>query len=290
MTGTDKYFKFTNKARMDKALNTLLGILQGIAADKTINNDEMKLLGNWVEENMDYADRHPYNELFPLIFNAEKDGVLSHDEYEDILWGCQQAISQEYYDLATADIQTLQAIVAGIASDGLVTETEVELLAEWLVEREHLRKCWPYDEVDTLVTAVLKDRWIDPAEQKMLLKYFSTFIPNDLNFSRPTTTSNTLLGICVVAPEIIFEGSTFCFTGESKRAPREEMQGMAIDRGGRVVSSVSPKVNYLIVGSGGNPCWAYACYGRKIEKAMQLRKEGAPILIIHEADYFDSVA
>lgn len=37
----------------------------------------------------------------------------------------------------------------------------------------------------------------------------------------------------------------------------------------------------------GNPCWAYACYGRKIEKAMELRKKGAQILIVHEADFLD---
>lgn len=55
------YFKYTIKARLDKAINTLLGILQGIAADRTISKEEWILLGKWTEENKEFANRHPYN-------------------------------------------------------------------------------------------------------------------------------------------------------------------------------------------------------------------------------------
>lgn len=49
-------------------------------------------------------------------------------------------------------------------------------------------------------------------------------------------------------------------------------------------------VNYLIVGAEGNPCWKFSCYGRKVEKAVELRKEGSRLLIIHELDFHDAVA
>lgn len=51
----------------------------------------------------------------------------------------------------------------------------------------------------------------------------------------------------------------------------------------------SKKVNYLVVGGEGNPCWAYACYGRKVEKAVELRRQGHPIVIVHENDFHDAV-
>ena len=54
-------------------------------------------------------------------------------------------------------------------------------------------------------------------------------------------------------------------------------------------SIVTKKTDYLVVGNAGNPCWAYACYGRKIEEAMQLRKEGAKIVIVNETDFWDCV-
>lgn len=35
-----------------------------------------------------------------------------------------------------------------------------------------------------------------------------------------------------------------------------------------------------------NPCWAYACYGRKVEQAIGLRKAGSQLLLVHEADFW----
>jgi hypothetical protein len=60
--------------------------------------------------------------------------------------------------------------------------------------------------------------------------------------------------------------------------------------GGEFVSSVTAKVKYLVIGAEGNPCWTYACYGRKVEKAVELRKSGVRLLIIHENDFHDAVA
>ena len=59
--------------------------------------------------------------------------------------------------------------------------------------------------------------------------------------------------------------------------------------GGVVRSSVNAKTDYLVVGNAGNPCWAYACYGRKIEEAVQLRKEGASVVIVNETDFWDAL-
>ena len=59
--------------------------------------------------------------------------------------------------------------------------------------------------------------------------------------------------------------------------------------GGKARSSVSAKTDYLVVGNAGNPCWAYACYGRKIEEAVNLRKEGASVVIVNETDFWDAV-
>ena len=99
----------------------------------------------------------------------------------------------------------------------------------------------------------------------------------------------SISGICSVSPEISFEGKLFCFTGESYRAKRTEIAETITQLGGKVRASVSVKTDYLVVGNAGNPCWAYACYGRKIEEAVNLRKEGASVVIVNETDFWDSV-
>jgi hypothetical protein len=51
----------------------------------------------------------------------------------------------------------------------------------------------------------------------------------------------------------------------------------------------SPRaLDYMVFGTAGNPCWAYACYGRKVEQAVALRKEGYRLMIVH--DFRDALA
>jgi hypothetical protein len=99
------YFKYTVKSRVDKAINTLLGLLQGIAADRTINDQEIKLLTDWVNENNALVDRHPYNELITKIAQALSDGIFTEGEQEDLVWFCNQWQSNLFYNDTTSDIQ-----------------------------------------------------------------------------------------------------------------------------------------------------------------------------------------
>lgn len=70
---------------------------------------------------------------------------------------------------------------------------------------------------------------------------------------------------------------------------RKEIADIITELGGTCKSGVSKKTDYLIVGNGGNPCWAYSCYGRKIEDAVNLRKSGAHVVIVNETDFWDVV-
>src|ERR1044072_1925767 len=158
--------KYTSKARHDQAISTLLHILDGIAADQTVTSKEWELLANWVSENKSLASRHPYNELIPPVLTAMEDRFLSDEEREDMTWLCAQLRSNEYYSLVTQDVQRLQQILNAIASDGTVAEAEIEQLSIWLGEREHLRKCWPYEEMDSLLATTMQDVCIGPKEPK----------------------------------------------------------------------------------------------------------------------------
>ena len=183
--------------------------------------------------------------------------------------------------------------MGGIAADGVITEEELNGLSKWLEDHNHIRTCWPYDEIDSIVTAVMEDHKIDDKEHKLLLKFFSEFIQFDdiRTIVRPIILEDqTLRGICSVCPEINIEGSLFCFTGASPKYSRKEFSEIVTKLGGKFINSISKKVNYLVIGADGNPCWAYACYGRKVEEAVSLRKQGERIQLVHENDFHDAVA
>ncbi len=285
------YYKFTSRSRLDKAINSLLGILEGIAIDLVLNEEETGYLGKWLLAHQEYMDRHPFNELLPVVSKSLQDNILTNEEHQEITWLCNNLHSTEYYSGVVADVQRLQAILAAISADGMITVDEVKGLSDWLFDHEYLRTCYPYDEVDSLIIGALADGKIDPHEQKELLQFFGEFIETKSTvISKVGGESPIITGICATSPEIIFPESSFCFTGESTRYSRSELSRQVVDRGGRVVSGVSRKLNYLIVGAAGNPCWKYACYGMKIEQTISLRKEGHPIVIVHENDFHDAIA
>jgi hypothetical protein len=287
------YFHLTKKSRLDKSINSLIGIIEGITIDGTINSSELDFLILWLGENKDVQDRHPFNELMPVVAEALVDGVLTDDERQDILWLCERLRSNEYFHKTTADLQRLHAIFAGIAADVVISEAELRGLSDWLEDHKHLKTCWPYDEIDSLIISVLADRKIDDDEHEMLLRFFSEFISlaDDKTIASPVLSAgNTLAAVCASCPEIRFQGAKFCFTGVSAIYKRIELAETVKRLGGEPVKSVTADLDYLIIGADGNPCWAFACYGRKIEKAVDLRKSGARLMIVHENDFHDAVA
>lgn len=288
-----EYFKFTGRSRLDKSFNSLLGMIEGISVDSIINRAEVEFLNLWLNEHQELKGHHPYNELLPVVENAIADGILTTEEKQDIIWLCEKLRSSEFFDQTTADIQRLHAMLGGIASDGTITEEELRGLSNWLSEHEHLKTCWPYEEVGSLITGVLSDKKIDSIEQQFIKELFTEFtsiLDNKTIVSPKITVNGNVMGLCAVCPDITFLGSKFCFTGTSYKYTRPQLSELVKKFGGEVVNSISAKLDYLIIGADGNPCWAYACYGRKVEKAIELRKAGSHLLLIHENDFHDAVA
>ena len=288
-----KYFAFKSRVRIEKSVNSLLGLVEGIAIDSSINPSEISFLNLWLEEHADVRDSHPYNELIPVVQAAVEEGLLTQDEHDDIVWLCERLRSTDYVDKITADLQRLHAMLGGIVSDGRISEDELRGLSAWVQDHEHLKTCWPYDEIDSLIVGVMKDKKIDSQEQELLKSFFSEFIGilDDRTITSPVVSEGlSIVGLCSVCPEIRFNGSTFCFTGASSKYTRKELSATVERLGATFAPNVNKSVNYLIIGAEGNPCWAYACYGRKVEKAVELRKAGLHVLLIHENDFHDAVA
>ncbi len=288
----EAYHHFTTRSRLDKSINALLGIVEGLLADAQISDTEILFLEQWARDHESQKLQHPISELRPLVMEALADGVISQEEREDILWLCRQLQSTQYHDSVTADMQHLHGMMAGIAADGKITEAELACLASWLRSHDQLRMCWPYDEVGALITAVMRDSVIDPREHDILLSFFNEFAASSGpgHIAPPSEDSVVgVTGLCAVCPEISIESSLFCFTGASADFTRVQFVEMVTSLGGRVSPRVTQDLDYLVVGADGNPYWAYAAYGRKVETAVKYRKNGCKLLLIHEHDFRDAV-
>ncbi len=294
------YAPFTRRQRVDKAVNVFHGLVRGITIDSQLNAEEIAELLNWTREYADLIGRAPFNELNQKLNEVLADGQIDPEEQDDLLWVCRNLSPEsDYYDAITNDIQQLHGIMHGIMADGRVTMEEATGLQGWLDDHADLKGTYPYDELDSLLTVILKDKQIDEREQQVLSSFFEDFI--EYSFAKKVRSESqrvkaglpktfTLPGICAMCPEVEFDGRVFTFTGTSTKATRKQIVDQITELGAAFSPNLTSQTHYLVVGAGGNPCWAFSCYGRKVEKAVEVRKSGGSILIVHESDFWDAVA
>lgn len=291
----EDYRRFTGPAEMSKSANLLIGLLEGIAADGIIDEAETTELKNWYDLHRPLIDRHPFSELLPAIDAALADQVLELDEVEDLIWLCRRMSEGGYYDIVTAAMQQLHGILHGVMANGRLTDAELSTLCAWLVEHRDLQGSYPFDEIHSLLAAVTADGVVTDEERDLLRAFFSQFIDlrESNNLHEPEMAAlreqYSVQGICAHEPHFCICGHTFCFTGISTRAKRADIAEQVNALGGTFTNTLTLTTEFLVVGADGNPCWAFSCYGRKIEKAMNLRKEGSHILLINEHDFWAAV-
>lgn len=290
------YRKFTKKSEFNKHLNILKGIIKGISIDSDINAIEIDELIAWCDSVQDLEKYNPFKELIPCINNAVEDNCLSDDEIEDILWICDKYLrDNNYYDIITCGLQELQGIFHGILADNQISNEELLNLNSWLENNSFLCGYYPYDEVYSLLNDLLSSEFINTESINMLKVFFNEFIDSSISSNIDFKTIEELkndysiTGICAKNPVLIFENKNFCFTGTSSKTTRQGFKNIVSSLGGNAKNTVSSKTDYLIIGDEGNPCWAYSCYGRKVEQAINIRKKGGKTLIIHENDFWEYI-
>ncbi|HWA28908.1 MAG TPA: BRCT domain-containing protein [Lacunisphaera sp.] len=289
------YFEFTGRQQRDKALSVLSGILQGFISDREFHPKEVVELKDWQAERRHLMGPQDFREIDKSITRALMDGRLEQWEVDEIRALCQRAASNApYFDAVTKALQELFGYLHGILADRVIKSEELKGLISWMEDYSHLKKIYPFTEIEALVFGVLRDKTIDPKEQKLLQAFFSQFVVlsrNQSDFTDDLKLSAKELcvgGICAVAPDVTFEKKLFCFTGFSTKGKRSDFAREVTQRGGTYHDSVIQDLNYLVIGGAGNPSWAYSCYGRKVEAAILMRKRGNPLLIIDEVDFWDA--
>ena len=288
--------KFHGRAQRVKAMQSLGGLVAGITIDDVVDDLEVLELRKWLQVNRAQFKDAAMREVFAVLEQILEDGKVSSDEIEDLKWLAGKAVDHyEADDLVTTALRILEGIFHGILADRQLSDSEIKSLCDWLEETEFLRGVYPYDETQSLVTAVLADGIVDENERKLLMAFFGDFIDfsNSENLSESAfhelRQKYTISGICATDPEITFDGKTFCLTGEFDFGSRTEVAKAIAAKGGILHSTPKTDTDYLVVGSKGSECWAFAKYGRKVEKAVENRKKGYAIQIVSERDFADAL-
>lgn len=293
MNDAHAHLEYAVAQNRDRDINELEGLIRGIALDGRIVAAEADSLERWCSRPHDWHDGTLFKEARVRIRDAVSDGILDDEERADILYFCERLRNPcAFYSVATADMQRLHGLLAGVGADGVVNEEELRGLRDWMEAAENLKGTWPYDEVESVLTQVLSDGRIDADEHRFLVTFTQAFLhsTNGLLLRSPFDEGSIRHGICAVQPDVTFEGKLFCVTGTSPRLSRREMEKVIARLGGKPHPRVIGELDYLVVAAERTLSWAFSCYGRKVEAAMELRRSGARIAIVHESDFWDAAA
>ena len=287
-------FKYASRQNQEKYLHQLEGLLEGLVVDDQVSIGEQKMLSQWRDSVAEYAHRAPYREIVEMLDDIFRDGIVDVEEVEDLKWLVNRySRNSRVYKAVTADIQKLHGLMAGVLADGELTEDEIRGMADWLDDREHLRKTYPFEELYALILKVLEDGEIDVSERQLLTAYMLDLSPASENkvveFIGLSVSDMNLQPLCAVNVDVELSGNTVCFTGKSDLFTRRSLKPLIEAEGGFFTDRLTQKVDYLVVGDEGNPCWAFAKYGRKIDLAREMRKRGSELLIIRDAEFVDSL-
>ena len=90
--------------------------------------------------------------------------------------------------------------------------------------------------------------------------------------------------------KIKIDGKYFILTGTFTSGKRSTIEKLIKENGGIVKPRFSSDIDYLIVGEITSNGWKHGNYGTKIEKALDMKKKGYAIKIIHEQTLMRSLS
>lgn len=181
-------------------------------------------------------------------------------------------------------IDQLSGICSGILADGEVNEAEARFFADYVQKFAAYEPVWPFTDILGRIKRIFADGHCDEDERSEL-KAVMENLCGHFNQADPGETYSSTLPLDTPLPDpIIFPERNFVVTGRFAYGTRQKVEE-AISKLGGIATSSAPtgKTHYLVIGIFASRDWSNTNYGRKIERARELRDEaGSGISIISE--------
>ncbi len=182
--------------------------------------------------------------------------------------------------IATRNMDELLGMCRMILADGAVEDTEAKFLLDWVESNFQAVQEWPGNVLYQRIISAMVDGKIDPDEESELLDVLHKIVGGPPSLDGPRVSG--AIPFDDPAPTIVFPDRAFVLTGQFVYGTRKVVSAAIEDRGGTIASGCSSKTHYLVIGTFGSEEWLHSTHGRKILKAVELKKKGKPIAIVAE--------
>lgn len=181
---------------------------------------------------------------------------------------------------------SLVGIAQGMLCDGKLSDDEILFLDKWFKHNAEIASTWPGEAILARVRDTLADGIITPSERDYLVDMLQKLIGGDDPVGFDAHVSELALDRSV---EVCISGACFCFTGDFAYGSRSYCQEVTEKLGGLIKGNISKQVDYVVVGGLGSSEWKHGSYGTKIEKAMEYKKLGIPLRLVHESQWVRAI-
>lgn len=281
---------FNYKGNVEKAFLTLRGILQGVVADKQLNDIEVLFLDAWLKNEKHVKMEGDILDVCDLLTDILKDGIVTPEELDDLKGLVSDVLEYGHNDTSTYEAQLNQMLgfLQGIVADNELTDKEITSFQEWLNSHKELISLWPGDVLSKRIFDILEDGIITEDEKKDLLQTIKQitgqrFLETGIAHGMATEFCTQQLN------EFEIKNSTICFTGKFISGSRSEIEKIAKSKGAAISKNVTKKINLLVIGTVASRDWKFSSIGRKIELAIKLQNDDLPINIITEKNWLQFV-
>jgi len=273
---------------MQKAVAGLSGILLGITADQKLNEQELLFLDVWLRSQDHLKDDGDVVDLLDLIKDILADGIVTNGELEEL----QELVDDvvEFRDINEVDvpfqINQLIGLLCGIAADDVLMDIEIQSIIDWVESNENTITEWPINILLQRLKEIVVDGSVSNEDRESFLEMIKKITGTHFSDTGSAAASTTECFEDNI-DSINYDGSSFCFTGVFMTGTRAVVQDIAKQKGAKTTKDVSKNTNYLVIGTTANTDWRFASYGRKIERALQLKTDNHPITIITEKTWLN---
>ena len=188
------------------------------------------------------------------------------------------------------DISELLGLAKGMLSDGVVNDQEAQYLGAWGQNHPDALAQWPTMLIFTRLQQILDDGRLDDKERIELHELLSSLVGGTasllLGYEGATT-----LPLDIPPPAVSYgPGEVFVFTGKFAYGPRYKCEEEVAGRRSTCEADVTRRTTFLVIGTFGSEDWVHTTYGRKIQRAVELRNSGWPIRIVGEEHWASTLS
>jgi len=286
--GQPRTIGFNRSRNIEKATYVLNGIIDGVNADGKLTDVEIVYIDSWLK-NQNFIQLEADNlDLFQAVKHVLESGEITNAEKSDLHQLIKDILKYgpEIDSAEESRINQFIGLLKGICSDGHIVKSEIDRVERWVRSNEDLSGMFPIKPInDRLLHALQDDQLSD--DELSELSLLITEIAGD-KFTQSGDVDGCIGDFfCDNVKDYNLTNKTICFTGKFLSGTRRQCEFNAHRLGAQPKSTVTNDLDVLVIGTVTSRDWRFQNFGRKVERAMELRASNGKPLILSEKQWIE---